>query len=436
MKSFAKIFLTCSVLTFSALFSMENGLNINIVKPTKKLVSLIPYGYVKFESYFDSRQTVGFRDRQFLLFPARKLCDPVGNDINGHPQFNMTFVETRVGIILDTKELWHNIKISGLIEGDFEGFSEATIGCFRARHAYAEFDINDRDISIITGLYWHPLLILDCFPDTISFNNGAPIELQSRAPQITVIKKWGNLKLTAATCMQFNFTNTGPLGEVDTYIRNAIMPDLTVDMRYRTGKHVFGASGEFKRIVPRIETNKCYAVDESVYSGIFQAYSALNFEDWGIRSKFIYSQNGTDQSLISGYGVSCINPSTDFRKYTPTQAVSLWVDLYKDVCKKVLLGLFAGWTKNLGSMDRLAIDPVTHFPTVYDFGTDFDSPGIDLDYVWRVSPRILFKRNSVNFGVEIEITGAAFGFINTSGKISNPIPVTNFRFLGAMYYNF
>ena len=78
-----------------------------------------------------------------------------------------------------------------------------------------------------------------------------------------------------------------------------------------------------------------------------------------LRMKGIWSQNGADQILISGYGVRTINPETDCRNYSNTEAVAGWIDFsYLLGCDNHELGFFVGGTKNLGSQHKIYIDPL------------------------------------------------------------------------------
>ena len=96
------------------------------------IVKVKPYGYVKWEIYFDTRQPLGTREENSLFFPARCLSDIYRQDINAHGKWHMTAFETRVGLELIGPE-WEDVKTDGLVEGDFRGIVDATISDFRLR---------------------------------------------------------------------------------------------------------------------------------------------------------------------------------------------------------------------------------------------------------------------------------------------------------------
>src|SRR5579872_2278960 len=58
-------------------------------------------GYIKGETYTDSRQTVGDELVDISYFPKRPVEDPAGHDINGNPATFMDAFESRVCLTLD-----------------------------------------------------------------------------------------------------------------------------------------------------------------------------------------------------------------------------------------------------------------------------------------------------------------------------------------------
>ena len=90
------------------------------------VVKVKPYGYVKWEIYFDTRQPLGIREESFLTYPAPYLPDIHKQDINAHGKWHMTAFETRVGLSLYGSRM-ECVKTDGLVEGDFRGIVEATI---------------------------------------------------------------------------------------------------------------------------------------------------------------------------------------------------------------------------------------------------------------------------------------------------------------------
>jgi len=99
--------------------------------------------------------------------------------------------------------------------------------------------------------------------------------------------------------------------------------------------------------------------------------------------------------------------------------------------KKIQYGLFAGYTKNLGSTESIRLDSYYKKEIYY-------ARGSNIDYVFRLAPRIVFISGKLNIGVEIEHTIASYGKANGDGKggVTNGKSVANTRGLLVFLYNF
>lgn len=388
-----------------------------------------PYGYVKSDYYWDTRQVFGKGEDHALFWPLRKLLDPCGKDINDHPKFQFTAIETRVGFLIRGPNIGTRKKVgaSAIIEGDFFGLTENLINQFRMRHAFLRLDFEESDSHLIFGQFWHPLFQPDCFPRSLSFNLGVPFDTVSRQPQIRYTKNFANGHFIIGMMSQRDFQSFGPFGFTTMYMRNSKTPNFAADFRINYGNENFiGASIDFKRLAPRIVSNSGYAVKEYVHSVIAQGYVSNNFGRATVNIKGIYAQNATDFNMVSGYAVKCVTPITDFRTYVPTSCFSVWTDAFYVAdypCGnfQIEYGIFVGGTKNLGANQALYIDPVLCTPIVYSYDPT-------ILYAWRVSPRILFKKFPVRFGAEFETTGASFGKLDSHARVYDAEPVHNFRF--------
>lgn len=400
-------------------------------KPEKSTCpfSVIFSGYVKYEALFDSRQIVGFREDQVLLYPARRQCDVCGRDINDKGHANMLAIESRLRAVIIGPDVL-DAQSLGVLEGDFIGVSDATVNTFRLRNAFAHLDW--QNISLLAGQYWHPLFVPECYPDTISFNSGIPIEQLAREPQIRFTPKVGRANLILAAISQLNFENDGPQGLNSKYARDAVIPNLHAQLQIPINSHVVGIGIDYKRLVPRLVTDKNYKVTESINSTSALAYIGLNWPTVTFNTKVVYAQNLTNADSISGYAVTCINPTTDERQYTNLQSVSFWIDTaYK---KKVEPGLFAGYVKNIGAqktiIQSIVNDQGETVSLIYAAGQE------DVDYVLRISPRIRWFLKPVVFAAELEYTRASFGTVTNSGKVTCTYPVNNTRLQLAVFYCF
>lgn len=405
-----------------------------------------PYGYIKYEVYGDSRQVVGSGNDQLLLFPEPVFLSKDGKDINDHAQLGMSVYETRAGLeIIGPK--FCDVTTRGLIEIDFRGInetaivtglpesrSEISLGGLRVRLAYIQFKW--KNYELITGYDWHPLVVLDCYAHTVSYNRGFPFDPGARNPQVRLTYKPKHFELAFTAASQLQFESPGPVGFTEKYIRDAIVPNLNFRTIYNFPNWqdtIIGFSADYKRLVPRLFTDKCFATTTGVNSGIFEVFGAIIKPPWSARAKLVWAQNAADQGLISGYGVSKIVPQTDCHEYTPTAAFAAWLDFsYLFWCDQMELGFFSGYTKNLGSSNTLAIKPETNKPIL--FGLTEQTKCID--YVSRFAPRWVYAWDDVRFGLELEWTRAAFGRFNRCAQVKKSLPVDNIRLISAIFYIF
>mgnify|MGYP000750586628 CR=1 FL=1 len=180
-------------------------------------------------------------------------------------------------------------------------------------------------------------------------------------------------------------------------------------------------------------SNKNISVKEYINSFTFEAFGAFIHPPWSLRLKAFWAQNGNNQLLLSGFAVRTIDVETDKRTYSNTALAGAWLDFsYLFGCDDKELGVFVGGGKNLGSSERLYIEPTTGLPIIYSL-TEF---GPFIDSVFRVAPRFIVKKDPFRFGIEVDVTRASFGNPNSFGKVLNGVPVTNARFLLAFYYMF
>lgn len=449
MKSFFKCSIVCVVLFMgTTLWSSENPLA-NATPPAPQpacpfpsgtpifgrplgidYLKIIPYGYVKWEMYFDSRQNVGTRENQLIFFPQPIIRDKFGQDINDRGHWHMTAIESRFGIVMIGPK-WDCITTEGAIEGDFRGPTDATISCFRLRHAFGI--VKWKTGSFLFGQYWHPLFVPVCYPHTVAFSIGAPMEPQARAPQLRITQRWDWLEFIGAVSSQRDFQSTGPNGLSTEYIRNAITPNVTVELRAYGENFICGAVFDYLRLVPRLVSDLNISVCEQIPSYTVEAYLAVKFAPCSARMKGFWAENGTEQLLISGYGIRSIDPVTHRQTYSNTAAVGGWLDFsYTFHCDRMELGVFVGGTKNLGSRHRLHLDPDTNQPVVFALA----GVAQNIDYVVRISPRYFYAKDPVRFGIELEWTRASYGTLTPCAKVINGVPVNNYRLLTALYYVF
>jgi len=388
-------------------------------------------GFVKADFFYDTRQVVAIRNGHFLLFPAPVDKDVEGNDINAKSFMNFLAIQTRLRAKIKGPDAF-GAKTSGLVEGAFFGQSQGDINGFRLRHAFLK--LNWTKTELLFGQYWHPMFITSCFPGVVSFNTGVPFQPFSRNPQIRLTQKMGKFSVIAAAAMQLDFLSTGPVGKSSTYLSNTAIPDMNLQLHYTTKNEntnkefVVGVGGSYKILTPRLETNKGYVDDGNVGGMSGLVFAKLKCEKMTFKVEGIYGQNAYDLTMLGGYAIRNITDTTmDYREYTTMDNMTFWTDIHSNG-KKVQFGVFGGYTKNLGSTKN-----------IYDWeeASSYYSRGRTIEYVYRVSPRIMFNAGKARLAGEIEYTTAAYGDgVNSLGEVQNAESVSNVRFLFSAYYFF
>lgn len=380
-------------------------------------------GFVKTDIFYDTRQSSasnGLREGHFYLFPDNILSDAAGNDLNANPSFHILNIQTRLRGDIAGPDAF-GAKTSGAIEAEFFGTSEADLNGFRLRHAYARLDW--KNISLLTGQYWHPLFPVESFPGTVSFNTGAPFIPFSRNPQVRLTGKLDQVSLSLTAYTQRDFTSPGPDGNSNKYLRNSGFPGLNLQIRIATGKSLTGLAGiDYKSLRPELKTSMNFETDSEIKSIAAFANIRIKTDPVNMSLMGVYAQNGSDLMMIGGYAVAgIISELNDFKTYTNLNSASFWFDLSTNG-KKVSAGLFAGYTKNMGANDEIA-------GTVYGRGSDIDN-------LLRISPRITITEGRLSFAGEVESTTAAYGIRGTDGKVTNTKNVSNLRLLISTIYKF
>lgn len=391
-------------------------------------------GFVKTDIFWDSRQTVSIRDEHFYLYPAAEVLDKDGNDINAVPNFNFLSIQTRLrGDIAGPDAL--GAKTSGAIEGEFFGHSDGDINGFRLRHAYVK--LNWTKTELMVGQFWHPMFNTSCYPDVVNFNTGAPFLPFTRNPQIRVTQNFGNFKAYFTALSQLDFKSNGPDGPSTKYIRNTAMPALNLNLEYSAKRDglsfLAGVAGGYKQLLPRMKTDSNYQATEKVGSFCAQAYARVIIPKLTVALAGNYAQDAYDFTMIGGYAVTQVTDTLkNFQEYSPVGTMSVWTDIHTNGAK-LQVGLFLGYSKNLGAAEEIYGDIKPGSKKTY-----FYSRGSDVAYLYRISPRLIYNAGKFRIAPEVDYTVAGYGqFTSGSEGIPTDVKATgNFRFLLGVYYFF
>lgn len=398
-------------------------------------------GYVKSDFFYDSRQVVCAREGDFLFWPAPEKLDVNDEDINAKASFNFLSVQSRLsGKISGPDAL--GAKTSGLIEGDFFAQANANINLFRLRHAFVKF--NWKTTELLGGQYWNPLFVTGCFPGTVSFNTGTPLQSFARNPQIRLTQNAGEFKFIFALLSQRDYATWDNKGSFSSsYLRNSGVPDLHFQVHYekmnkeRGTGFLVGAGIAYKTVVPRLESKLndtvTYKVDEKVSGITAIGFAKVKLNPVTIKIQGRYGENISDLLTISGYALKEVkDPVTGESTYTPLKNIAFWGDIHTNG-EKWQVGVFGGYTKNLGTKEAMSEEALSDLDNnIYGFGRGIES-------VFRISPRVMYNVNQIRLAMELEYTSASFadaGSYDVNYISSSTTTVANIRTLLSIYYFF
>ncbi len=390
-------------------------------------------GFVKTDLIWDSRQTVSVREGHFMLYPQPELLDPDGEDINAKSNFNILDVQTRARIAVTGPDVW-GAKSSAFVEGAFFGSAEANINTFRLRHAFVKLAWPKTEI--LAGQFWHPMFNTKSFPGTVQFNTGAPFQPFSRNPQVRLTQYLGKFNLALTAMSQRDFASTGPIGASSVYLRNTGYPAFNLRFEYYRKKAdgmpeiLAGVSGNFKALTPMLSTPEGYKTTTTANSFSASAYFKYSCDRITFKTYGFYGGDPVNLTMIGGYGVTNITDNVrGLVEYSPINTLSWWAD-FNTNGETLQFGIFGGYSKNLGMEEEIAGD-------VY-------ARGFNIDYLWRVSPRMIYNVGKFRISPEIDYTVAAYATsneegipdIDEKGKVTDSEPVGNLRILLGVYYFF
>ena len=426
------------------------------VKP--KATSIEFYGFVRFESYFDSYKGLNAANEQFFIAPLYQGVDANGEHINQTPTYNFSAMATRVGVRISGPEIF-KAKTTANIETDFAGDLGVNPAMLRVRQANAVFSWTKS--SLLVGQTWHPFWSGKVFPTVAGLNTGSPFQPFNRSPQIRFdYKPTARFILSAALVSEFQYKSYG-FSKIDSmypkamlcndkseiFNRNAAIPEMIANIEMNNGGFTIGAGASLKYIQPTLYTVevapgkdlKKYVSTEMLPSLSFVAYSQYVKKRFTIKAKAVLGQNMTHLTIPGGYGVKSVDPSTGGMTYTPYNSFTSFVNATYGA--KYQVGIFAGYMQNLGTRDALYdfSRPTTALPTVS--AQLVVTPGLipHVASIYRIAPSFTINISKVRLAIEYELTSAAYGVDNINikdGLYGNKIEVTNHRGNLMMMYFF
>lgn len=376
-------------------------------------------GFVRADAFIDSRQTISLRDNAVMVVPAAKSLDKNFEDVNSAPNLTMIGFNTRFAGKVSGVEAM-DAKVVGYFEGEFFGMSDTDINGFRLRHAYVKFDWENT--SILFGQYWHPMFCTDIIP---SFSYAAPFVPYSRNPQIKMTQRFGkNISLSLAAMTERDFTSNGPdvLNnpiKSNTFLKNAIVPMLDLQMMGKYDGFLFGAGVDFKSLMPRLKAQDGTKASEKINSFAGTVFGKINLaKDLAVKFQGVYGQNLANITIGGGYAISGLDSS----KFTNMNTATGWVELCYG--SKVNYNLFLGFSKNLGTDENTNGKYFGFLTNVGD--------------IYRIAPNISFIFSKLKITSEFEYTDASYGTLDIKNKseLTDIYRVANYRLSLSCTYSF
>lgn len=407
--------------------------NLNIPTPIElntKAVKFVPYGFIRNDFYYDSRENLETASGLFYIIPKDRNMNEYDEDLNAIPSSRFLSIATRLGVKVYAQKPILKSNLMAQVEMDFAGFNGSTT-MFRIRQAYMK--MSWKKFSVLAGQTWHPMFG-EVVPMIQSLATGCPFQPFNRSPQLRFDWKLNDTentksKLYFSALYQLQYTSTGPDGGTTDYLVKSKMPEFYLGFDWRHKGWYLGVGVDMLRIAPRTvvkDETGSRKVDERLLSMSANAFVQYESHDgyWNVKAKTIFGSNMSHLLLLSGYGVSGVDEDGGY-SYTNIYNSTTWLNVVYG--KKWQVGVFAGFMKNLGSED-----PLYSNETTYIFGYN------NVDAVYRVSPMLVYNIfRHFSFGLEYELTSVGYGALKLkTGRVDNTHWMTNHRAVGVIMFYF
>lgn len=402
------------------------------VVSTEKEWDVSLYGFVRTDYILDTRKSASAREDQLNLYPLDKSINTIdGKDANDVVQSNFLSIVSRLGVKAKGPNVW-GAKTSSVLEGDFYGNTESTIGTLRLRHAYVSLEWSKTALTM--GQTWYPTFIPEVFPGVANFNTGIMFNPFGWATQVKLKQNFTKeLSFTATAYKEREFVALGTTGTQNSASINSPIPSLNGQFQYK-GKNLFlGVGAEYKSMQPVTDNGAPAATrltsNEKVNSATVFAYGKYSNDKFSVKVYGISGGNLNNLVMLGGFTGKTI--AGQVQTYDPIKTTAFWIDIASNG-KSIAPGLFFGTTKNNGTSNSDTTTPTA----IYMRGI---SGTRVIDNVWRVSGRVDFKKNKFRVTPELEYTAATWAdadLFNAKPTGNNKTDVANFRAMISCAYSF
>ncbi len=300
----------------------------------KKDFSIDYSGFIRWDGFYNTRQTAAAREGLLYLYPSPVKLNDQQVDENADPQINMLSVFTRGAIKVQAPPIW-GADLSGLVEADFFGHLNSTISNLRLRHAYLKLHWDH--LEVMAGQYWDPFTQVDFFPGVLNPGVGQPLQPFSRNPGLFLnYLPMDQLRLSTAVTMQRDaFSEFGAKNDLQ---QHSGLPALSGSLTWLGDPVQIGVGALGKAIRPAAGAN-------NLYSGAMQAFGNWKItDDLRLRGRVVFGSDLADHQMLGGF------VQTNDDRYLNLSSWASWLDLEYAIAPQWKLGLFGGYTANLGTL--------------------------------------------------------------------------------------
>ena len=391
------LFALALIASCTAAFAQQDS----IFKPKK----ILCHGFVNPHFYADNRQVVGGREEMMLFYPKPQSSDPVsGVDINDGWNMNLLSITARVNLTLKGPYIL-GAYTKAFMEGDFTGSTNATNNNLRLRHAYINMDWDHS--SLLAGQFWYPMVVQEIMPNTRPLNMGAPFHPYARYNQLRYTGRIGyHFEAIAVALFQQDNMSQGLLNGTSAsstqFIRQACVPEMHLQLRYWAFRLFVGAAANMLTIQPVVYTNLPAVLPDN-YGQTFTNFSYTFFLKYRWDNYALSFQTLLNNSIYEGCSMGGYMAHTSFSGLTPSYSFDSWHfnTVWADFGRTTghwRPGVFVGYGRNMAFGQQVNASD-------FVFGR-----GHDMEYLWRVQPRIGYHANDqFNVYAEAEYTRAQYG---------------------------
>jgi hypothetical protein len=389
-------------------------------QPQKPRIETKPYGFVAWETIFDTYKSLDVRDGELHFYPLKPMFDDNGVDVNKKNQLQMLSIITRLGLQITGPDVL-GAKTSARVETDFYATANAYTYLLRLRHAFINLKWQNTDLLL--GNYWHPIIVNEILPATISFGAGAPFHSLNRSTQIRFSYfPVSNLRITLSAIAQGYHKSKGP----EDAQRNSGLPELLGQLSLGNSKSLMiGASAGYKWLTPRLYiASSNTGTHKTIGQYLLSCFVMAKQNQSSFKAEVVYGENLTHLNMIGGYGrVTESDLNSDY-DYANLRTLSTWFDV-DHMMGKWAIGVFGGYSKLNGSSKN--------YSTIAGYNRDDD-----MNYVYRISPRVNYKEENLMLGIEYMLTTAVYGkTFDAQHKVTSSLdPVSNHRITISAKYSF